>query len=299
MDKAFKILWSESVWFFDIDDTLIDTAGTTLVASEGIRRVFASKYNEEQAQIVQNNFKDIFQLMLAGYRVKNDDWHEVLGGKEAFEKLLENIENCQIRVKHKYGSVKKWSREVFIKLATDKVGLEVIPDLVHEAADAYWLILTEQTIVYPHALELIQEIKKHNRPIYLITSSDGRLKMDDEGQFDYDPQFSEALKRQRIELLREKGVTFNAVSIGDPEDKPHLDFFEKGIKIAEEDLDSSIDLMQAIMIGDSFAGDLQTPKEEMGFGLVVLFEKNKSNIDVIDEHQITTGNLLDIANFLA
>ncbi|MDD5147128.1 MAG: hypothetical protein PHV63_01060 [Candidatus Daviesbacteria bacterium] len=295
----FKIHWSESIWFFDIDDTLIDTAGNTLNASEGIKRVFSAKYTKDQSQLVQNNFNNIFELMLSGYRVKDeDDWRKVKGGKEVFNNLLNDIENSQIRIKEKYGVIKKWSREVFVKLAAEKAGLKVTPALVHEAVDAYWLILTEQTIAYPHALNLIQKIKARSRPIYLITSSDGRLKMDNEGQFDYDPQYSAALKRQRIELLREKGVIFNAVSIGDPEDKPHQDFFEKGLKIAENDLGSILDTSHVIIVGDSFGGDLQTPKEKMGFGLVVLFEKDRSNTEVVDEHQITTGILSEVANFL-
>lgn len=293
------IKWSKSVWFFDIDDTLIDTAGITISASEGIKKVFSAKYNQEQAEQVQKNFNNIFQLMMSGYRVQvEDDWQKVPGGRESFDILIQNIENSQVRVKQKYGAIKKWSREVFVKLAAGQTGLKVTPEQVHEAADAYWLTLTEQTKVYPHALELIKEIRRHNRPIYLITSSDGRLKMDDEGQFDYDPPYSEALKRQRIELLREKGVIFNALSIGDPEDKPHLDFFEKGIKIAEQDLGEEVDIRNAIMIGDSFGGDLQTPKEKMGFGLVVLFKKGLDKTQVVDEHQIITGKLSDITNYL-
>lgn len=205
-----KISWSDSIWFFDIDDTLIDTAGTTLSAAEGIRKVFLAKHSPEQAKQVKDNFNHIFQLMMTGLHMSHT---------EGWQKVPED-------------------------------------------------------------------------------KSDGRLKMDNKGQFDYDPKYSEALKRQRIELLREKGVNFNAVSIGDPEDKPHPDFFQKGIKIAEKDLGSSIDLMHAIMIGDSFAGDLQTPKEQLGFGLVVLFQKDKLDTEVIDEHQITTGKLFEVVKFL-
>ncbi len=294
-----KIPWLKSIWFFDIDDTLIDTAGTTMSASKGIKRVFSVKFTSEQAQQVQDNFNNIFQLMMTGYRVKGEeDWQQVPGRKEAFDKLIDDIESAQVRVKQRYGAIKKWSREVFVKLAAEQAGLKIPPELVHESADAYWITLTEQTTVYPHALNLIQEIKRHNRPIYLITSSDGRLKMDQEGQFDYDPEYSEVLKRQRIELLREKGVSFNALSIGDPEDKPHLDFFEKGIKIAEQDLGKAVDTKNAIMVGDSFGGDLQMPKEQLGFGLVVLFQKARVNTEINDEHQITTGNLLDVINFI-
>ncbi len=294
-----KILWSDSTWFFDIDDTLIDTAGVSISASEGVRKVFSEEYTEQQAKQVQNNFNDIFQIMMTGYRVKNDDeWQQVAGGKAAFDKILENIENHQIRVKQKFGVIKKWSREVLVKLASDKANLNITPELVRKAADAYWLTLTEQTVVFSHVPELMQTIKKYNRPIYLLTSSDGRLRMDEGGQFDYDPQYSETFKRRRIELLRKKGIFFNALSIGDPEDKPHLDFFLKGLKIAEEDLGYAINTKHAIMVGDSFEGDLQVPKEQIGFGLVVLFQKDRMKTEIVDEHQIITGNLSEVVNFL-
>lgn len=294
-----KIFWSDSIWFFDIDDTLIDTAGVSISASEGIRKVFSEEYTEKQAKQVQSNFNNIFQIMMTGYRVKNEDeWQRVAGGQAAFDKILENIENHQIRVKQKFGVIKKWSREVLVKLASDKANLNITPELVCKATDAYWLTLTEQTVVFPHVLELMQTIKKYNRPIYLLTSSDGRLRMNEGGQFDYDPQFSETFKRKRIELLRKKGIFFNALSIGDPEDKPNLDFFLKGLKMAEDDLDRPINTEHAVMVGDSFEGDLKIPKEQMGFGLVVLYQKNKMKIEIVDEHQIITGNLSEVVNFL-
>ncbi len=147
-------------------------------------------------------------------------------------------------------------------------------------------------------LDLIKKIKEHGRPLYLVTSSDARLKIKPNGQFEYTPQYSADFKRERIQLLREKGIDFNIVSIGDPEDKPHLDFFEKGIKAAEADLGTSIDLSQAIIMGDSFGADLQTPKEKMGFRLAVLFQHGKESTDVVDDHQIVTGNLASTLDFL-
>ena len=106
------------------------------------------------------------------------------------------------------------------------------------------------------------------------------------------------LKKNRIELLREKGIIFNALSIGDPEDKPNLNFFQKGLKIAEQELGCPINTEHAIMIGDSFEGDLQVPKERMGFGLVVLFQKDKIKLKIIDDHQIITGNLMEVTRLL-
>jgi FMN phosphatase YigB (HAD superfamily) len=294
-----KINWNDSVWFFDIDDTLSDTSDVSGRATEGIRRVFRAKFGESIAQAIKDKVNCYYDLMLSGYRVKNEEgWKNVEGGKEAFNSLLKAVENFQPSVVREYGVMKKWSREIFVKMAADKLGINVTPELVHESVDAYWVELSRITSSFPDAVKLIKEIKLHNRPIYLLTSSDARLKMQPDGQFIYDPAYSEALKRERIELLREKGIDFNILSIGDPEDKPHIDFFEKAIKKAEEDLGYSIDLGNSIMVGDSFGGDLQTPKEQMGFGLVVLVNRNRAHLEIVDNYQINTDDLSQLIKIL-
>jgi len=295
-----KIKWEDSIWFFDIDDTLSDTSTVSSDATEGIRRVFKNKFGDKMAEAVKNQVNSYYNLMLSGYRVKNEDgWKNIEGGKSAFNKFVETVESFQPSVVKEYGTMKKWSREIFVKMAADKLGLEVMPELIHEAVDAYWVELSRITSAYTDAVNLINEIKAHNRPVYLLTSSDARLKMQPDGKFIYDPAYSEALKRERIEMLREKGIDFNVLSIGDPEDKPHKDFFEKAIKKASEDYGTPINLSNSIMVGDSFSGDLQTPKEQMGFGLVVLVDRTKSHLEVIDDHQINTDNLMQVTNFLS
>jgi len=300
MNKTQKILWANSIWFSDIDDTLIDTAKTTPEASEGIRKVFEARFGEDQAKIIQDNFNEIFNLMLAGLRNKTDeDWEKIEGGKKAFDRLWEQIEGYQLEIKDKFGAVKKFSREVFVKIAADRANLEVSSELISEAADAYWLTLSEKTKVFPGVIELIEEIKKHKRPLYLATSSDARLRLKPNGQFEYVPRESEDFKRQRVQLLRSKGIDFNLVSIGDPEDKPHLDFFQKVIKIAEADLGHALDLSNAIMMGDSFPADLQTPKEQLGFGLVVVFHEGMEATEIVDKNHIKTGNLHEITSLIS
>lgn len=248
---------------------------------------------------VKHEFLNIFNLLLAGYRVKTPtDWKKVPGGKRNWDNLVASIANVQPQVKKEYGAIKKWSREIFIKLAADKLKLSVTPELIHEAADAYWITLTQKTRVFPGALKLFHTIAAHHRPIYLITSSDARLNMQPNGQFIYDPAYSEALKRQRIELLREKGLDFRLVSIGDPEDKPSLEFFTKGIKMAEKDLHTKINLNQCVMVGDSYTGDLETPHKKLNFGLVILFNKDLTTTKLESGNYISTGNLAKIPPYL-
>lgn len=293
-----KISWDESVWFSDIDDTLIDTAALTYEGSIGIREVFAKRFGEEVAAKIQKNFNDIFNLLMIGHQIHvEEDWSKHADKRQDYDNLWVTIESYQQEIKAEFGAIRKFSREVFIKIACDQEHLTVDPETIYEAADYYWLRLSEKTELLPGVLELLTEIKKHNRPLFLVTGSDARLKIKENGQFVYDPVYSEAFKRQRVQLLREKGLEFNTVSIGDPEDKPHLDFFQKGVKAAEENLGHAIDLSKAIMIGDSYAADMATPKEKMGFGLVVLY-KEWTKTEVIDEHYLVTGNLVEITKFL-
>jgi len=290
----------DSVWFFDIDDTLVDTAGCTIDGADGVYNIFRNTYSEENALRIKDRFIEIFELILAGYRVMSEeDWAQVPGGKVAFDKLMSKIDSLQIKVKQKFGTTKKWSREVFIKIAADELDIKTTSELIHEAAEAYWLTLTEKIEVFPGTLEFFEFLNKNNLPIYFITSSDARLKMLPDGQFIYVPEYSEELKRHRIELLREKGLNFRLVTIGDPEDKPSVEFFQKGIGLAKQDLKlTEFDFSKAVMIGDSIKGDLETPKDKFHFGLVVLFKKGQASLIKHEESYISTGNLTTIINWL-
>lgn len=294
------ITWNDSVWFSDIDDTLINTADLTSAGSEGIRDVFQARFGQKIAEKIQKNFQNIFDTLMFGHQKHTaEDWEGFPEEKEAYDALVDQITGFQQEIKEQYGSIRKWSREVFVKIAADKEKLSIDSEIIYEAADAYWLRLSEKTELLPGVLELVQEIKRHNKPLFLVTGSDARLKLKPDGQFFYDSSYSENFKRQRIQLLREKGLEFNTVSIGDPEDKPHLDFFQKGVKAAETHLGHTIDLSKAIMFGDGYAADLQVPKEQMGFGLVVLYQRGKQETEVRDEHYIVTGNLSDVTQFLS
>lgn len=297
--KIVTIAWRDSIWFADIDDTLINTSSVSPASSEGIRIVFEPYCGPKKAREVQSNFNVLWDLMIDGYRVAHeDDWKTVQGGEQAFDELVAYFANSQREVQATYGHIKKWSREIFIKLAAERTGITVSPELVHEAANAYWMTLMEHVSIFSDAKKLTDKIFAHHRPLYLVTSSDGRLMMQPDGQFVYDPPYSEGLKRERVERLRNKGLNFNLISIGDPEDKPHRDFFNKALRMAREDLGRSFDHNNAIMLGDSFAGDLQTPKEQLGFGLTVLRDENQAGMIVKDEHQVITNDLGDVIRYL-
>lgn len=283
--------WERSVWFFDVDDTLIDTAGMTIPAAEAVQEVFQNHVSVAQAEQLKNRFVEIFTILMKGHQGS-------LELQKERDNLLARITKAQPTVLEKYGHIKIWSREIFIKHAAEDLRIAVTPELIHEAADAYWISLSKSIQVLSGVTDLLNQIKEHNRPLYLITSSDARLKMKDDGTFTYSPEYSEGSKRERIEILRGKGIFYNGLSIGDPEDKPHLDFFEKGIRIAEKDLGVKIDMNDAIMIGDSYSGDLETPKEKMGFGLVILIDQKTKEAVWLDERQVVTPNLKEVAKLL-
>lgn len=289
-----KIPWSKSIWFSDVDDTLINTASLCLQASTAIRKSFASVYESAVADKVQQNFNDIFSLIMMNHSNQEMTFKEV----ESFKQIWKQIEEYQKELREKYGSIKKFSREVIIKIACDAEGLDVYSDTIQKAADAYWSIINDTSQPLPGVLDFINQINIHNRPLYLFTGSDARFTLNSQNQFEYNPKDSEEFKNQRVQNLRSKGINFNRISIGDPIDKPHIEFFEKTLKIAEEDLGNTIDMKNCIIIGDSYKADLQVPKERMGFGLAVLFNPSHSGTDIIDEHQITTNNLANISGFL-
>lgn len=120
-----------------------------------------------------------------------------------------------------------------------------------------------------------------------------------DGQFVYEPIYSEKLKRERIELLREKGLNFRFVVIGDPLDKPSVEFFQKAIDSAQQDLKlERFDYSKAVVVGDSIKGDIETPKDKLHFGLSVQFIKGQEKLVEYDNNYISTGNLSSLIEWL-
>lgn len=292
--------WNQAIFFFDVDDTLIDTASNSITASEGVLHVISQHIHKDKSNLITQRFNRIFLTLMQGHMAKNeDDWQKIEGGKQYHDSIIKRIEYLQKPIVEKYETVKKWSREVILKIAVEDFDSTLAPDILYQAIDGYWNSISNNSHPMKGVLELFHEIKNHNRPIYLITSSDARLQLNSDGLFVYDPPYSENFKMNRMESLRSKGLNFNKASIGDPEDKPHMDFFEKGINIANNDLGHSIDTHNVIMFGDSYAGDLQTPREKLNFGLAVLFRKGQQEMKEEAERYISTGNISLITHYLS
>src|ERR1700727_97754 len=131
-----KILWKDSVWFSDVDDTLMTTAKTSIPASEGIKDVFIARFGDEVGKAIQEGFLKIFTTMLNAHR-----GDEIT---EEYKSLVKEIESYQKDLPSEYGKPKKWSREIFTLIAARRLGLSVSAELISEAVDAYWMKLTEE-----------------------------------------------------------------------------------------------------------------------------------------------------------
>ena len=287
-----KINWSDAVFFFDVDDTLIETAKNSIIASQGIFNTLKKELGKEKAKSVTERFRYIFNTLANQHWANQDQDHS------EYDSIIDEINKFQKPVVEKYGNIRKWSREVFLKIASDDLSIHLNPELIYESINNYWEMVSDNSTPIEGVLNLFKKIKSHNMPIYFVTGSDARLKMNSQELFDYDPKYSEQFKAKRINALKNKGLFFNALSIGDPEDKPHLDFFEKAVTIAEKDLGHKLDYKNSIMFGDSYVADLQIPREKMNFGLVVLFKKGQEKPIEEAESYISLGNIYSVTDYL-
>lgn len=291
-----------AVFFIDIDDTLIPTADTLHGAGIlAVGRVLGERLDDANlGDNVAKRMDSYFQLMVKAYRVRNDDWSLVSGGKAAFNALIARIEAEQQGVLEEWGSIRKWSREAFAKMACDDFNVDVTAELIEELGGAYWMAVTQNMKPYDHAKAFLDTLQTLDRPVFLATSSDGRLIYnEDRGTFVYDPVVSERLKHERMETLRTRhDLAFRLIVVGDPEEKPHDDFFQKAIDAAEEDLGDKIDRGLCVAVGDSFGGDVQVPLERFGFGLGVVFSPSV-DYSKDGERLVTVGALTDIERAIA
>lgn len=283
--------WNEAIFFFDVDDTLINTFTNSIKASAAFSEVLSKEIDPNIANLIQERFKEIFQILAYGH------WGKSVANNEHAE-IIARITTLQSPVISQYGSIRKWSREVLLKIAAEKYHINLSSALIQAAVNKYWEKVAKLSVPKEGVLELFNTIKNHHRPIYLVTGSDARLKLNDEGLFIYDPKESEQFKINRMELLKSEGFIFDGVSIGDPEDKPHRDFFQKAISVAEKDLGYPIENKNLIMFGDSYEADLETPERKLGFGLVVLYRQDQAQTIEENDRYISTSSLLSVTNYL-
>lgn len=296
---AIKISWQEAIWFFDIDDTLIDFVHAHKEGIKALSHVLVTFYGGKGTKIGAR-VDDIFMALLQGHHARTErDWQRIDGGKEKIDEIIRRCESYQQAIVKRYGTSKTWSRETYTKIAADDLGVSITPALVDEAVGAYWQAIGESSYIYPDALKLFDIIRLGNRPIYLTTGSDARLTMQKDNTFKYDPVDSTEKKMKRIRILEQRGIKHNGVLIADPEGKATEAFYSRALAYAKDNMGRKIDRVHCIMVGDSWQADLAIPKEKLGFGLVVLVDRSRKETKQLDDRFIVVKSLLDLLMFLS
>lgn len=274
-----------AIFIFDFDDTLSDTYTAHKAGIAGIARRMGTKFAKK--------VDELFFILLKGFRVhKFDDWEKVAGGKGRYSEVFNKIFQYQAGIKKAWGAPRLWSKEALIKVAGDELWSSFSLGTACEIADLYWERRSQASTIFEHARECLGWLKDHGRPFYVLTDSDSRLRLID-GEFTYEPAYSESFKRKRIELLRDDIFSPNSIIIGDPEAKPSRAIFEKALRFIERDIGKKPDPAQLAIVGDSYRGDIQTPIEKLGFGLGVLFQRNAS-FGLMRDNVKQLGSLSDI-----
>jgi len=286
------------IFLFDVNHTLINTAMGHLHAMRSMeQKLIEAKVEKDKANKIIKHVHYITSLMIVGFLMVNEDeWDDVPGGREAYKELISKIHIHQKLIYKKWGFIKKWSREVFLKIAADLMGINLNSKIIKIVVDAHWNAITEKAKPFSSAKILFKELKKRNIPVYLLTSSDGRLLFKNETFF-YDPSYSEQSKKKRMEQLRKDGLYFDDIIVGDPEDKPSKDFFLKGISIAHRASRRNINPKDMVIVGNSYEDDLDVPINELGFGLGILVDKSISRSHM-SKNIIELNDLRKIINLL-
>ncbi len=289
--------FKNKIFVFDYNHTLVNTALAHGKAMKEMAKVMQKLgFKKQQIKDIIKGVHYSTSLMIAGFLITNDrEWDYVPGGKEAYKELLQDIEYYQRGVLQKWGFIKKWSREVFLQKAAKDIGVKLTNNIIRQIVDAYWEAIS---CVKPfvEAKILFRELRKQGISVFILTSSDGRLKLVNR-QFIYDPVFSEKTKRKRLQRLREDGLRFKDLIIGDPEDKPTKAFFEKGVAHIRKSLKVKVNFNDLVMIGNSYQDDLDVPLRELSFGAGILVEEHKKP-KKIDHNLFIVGNLREVVDLL-
>lgn len=288
----------EKIFLFDVNHTLINTAmGHLQAMSNMVKALEESGIKKNQAKNIIRRVHFATSLMIAGFLITDEsEWDYVPGGKEGYKELVSKINDYQSTVLKEWGFIKKWSREVFLKIAADEEGIKLNNRIIKKTVDAHWDAITQFAKPFASAKVLFNELKKQNIPAYILTSSDGRLRYKN-GKFIYDPSFSEEAKRMRMQELKREGLFFADIIIGDPYDKPTKKFFENGVKVIGKKIGRKVDPKELVMVGNSYEDDIETPLGELNFGMGILVDEGKKK-KIIGKNFIIVGDLKDIINLL-
>jgi len=293
-------VFPQSIWFADIDDTLIDTIEAHQLASQEIAVVLEPAIGERNALAIKEQFLEIFRVLMSGHRAfkatSQLDPTDIIGAQ--YRALRQRIEHYQQDLREQWGAIKVFSREVLLTLAGEDCSITLTPEQISKSINHYWEKVADYALCYDDSFQLLEAIAAMKRPLYLFTSSDGRLTLRADGQFEYDPQLSHQLKLARIERLRSKGLHYQGLFIGDPIDKPNPEFFEMIYKSVARDLGQEFRLENTIIIGDSYDADLHVPVSTWEKSLGILYRRGQEKVFAEKERVLAVGNWQVVRNLL-
>ncbi len=224
----------------DVDYTLVDFGRGHRAAIAAL----ACAYGEAFAQLVNESFALTLE---AGRRLDDERWE----ARDRYAALL-----AAARAKTPAGEgLKHWSRERWIEIASDQLGLGFNHGETARARDLYWESLSREARVYPDAEVFLRRLADRKLPLVLMTASDSVLRQTEAG-FAYDPAFAAAYKRRRLSLLP---ILADEAVIGDPHDKPSAAFFD--LVDAAVRRQSMAPFERVLAVGDSPKSDLAVPVE--------------------------------------
>lgn len=254
------------VYFLDIDDCLIKTSRLTDKHQEVVFGEF-EKFNIRNAREITQEISNSFNLLFDHHQGKSLIKNE----KKILEEFMEEMKTVEKPIIEKFGEVKKWSREVYIYLSAKKYGINLSNTILIDITNTLWNYTSQNASFYPDSLPFLRLLQKNKNPIYLITSSDCRLILDDKsGLFSYNPDYSRQLKLKRLSKFISLGIPKKNIFIADPYDKPNPWIFQEALNQAKKEMKTPF---TSIMIGDSLKNDL-LPAKTVGIERLVWLKRN-------------------------
>lgn len=241
----------------DVDYTIADFGQGHRV---GIA-AWSSLFGEEFAQEADR----VFQLKLEGQRRLPDElWNK----RDEFNAIMKMTRELQQSCGERNG-VKVFSRETDLIITAQKLGKILTKEEIEKGRDVYWDAVGRYSGIYSDAWGFLKYIKKMNRPLILMSGSDGIMKVSKYGCLTYDPQFSACRKQRRFQHL---SFTYDRAVFGDPIDKPDPRFFNR-VMMAAQNITGYVPKAEKILfIGDSLKNDLQVPAS-LGCNTVLIKRK--------------------------
>ena len=277
---------SKTVYFLDIDDTLIKTTSITQDHRNALKSALQSLKIERANEIV-SDFSATYSNLYAthqGKMLSNKDPKDL----ENFVKSLTELEKFIIE---KYGEIKIWSREAALYISAEKYGITLSNHNLSDLSNTLWNKITQNASFYPDSLPFLDYLNTQKAPFYLISASDCRLTLDEKtGYFEYDPLYSRNLKLKRFEILYQKGIDKKQVYVGDPYDKPNPWVFLEALNQAKSDVKEKF---TSIMIGDSIKNDL-LPAKKAGMDKIIWLNRGSAKEKEVRKDRIMAINKLTV-----